>query len=82
MKVVLGGLGYYAALDEQITLEQFLNEKVFINTNEVTIEPNDKEVQNFQNYLNRMKRGLQIERDANYYLGDDKNARATEARSL
>ncbi|HJF68199.1 MAG TPA: ATPase [Staphylococcus kloosii] len=75
-------LGYYAALDEQITLEQFLNEKVFINTNEVTIEPNDKEVQNFQNYLNRMKRGLQIERDANYYLGDDKNARATEARSL
>lgn len=75
-------LGYYAALDEQITLEKFLNEKVFINTNEVTIEPNDKEVQNFQNYLNRMKRGLQIERDANYYLGDDKNARATEARSL
>ncbi|MDT3959004.1 FGGY-family carbohydrate kinase [Staphylococcus kloosii] len=75
-------LGYYAALDEQITLEQFLNEKVFINTNEVTIEPNDKEVQNFQNYLNRMKRGLKIERDANYYLGDDKNARATEARSL
>ncbi|MBF7025252.1 ATPase [Staphylococcus kloosii] len=75
-------LGYYASLDEQITLEQFLNEKVFINTNEVTIEPNDKEVQNFQNYLNRMKRGLQIERDANYYLGDDKNVRATEARSL
>ncbi|WP_233419847.1 xylulokinase [Staphylococcus kloosii] len=75
-------LGYYAALDEQITLEQFLNEKVFINSNEVTIEPNEKEVQNFQNYLNRMKRGLQIERDANYYLGDDKNARATEARSL
>jgi sugar (pentulose or hexulose) kinase len=75
-------LGYYAALDEQITLEQFLNEKVFINTNEVTTEPNDKEVQNFQNYLNRMKRGLQIERDANYYLGDDKNVRATEARSL
>lgn len=75
-------LGYYAALDEQITLEQFLNEKVFINTNEVTIEPNDKEVQNFQKYLNRMKRGLQVERDANYYLGDDKNARATKARSL
>jgi sugar (pentulose or hexulose) kinase len=75
-------LGYYAALDERITLEQFLNEEVFINTNEVTIEPNDKEVQNFQNYLNRMKRGLQIERDANYYLGDDKNVRATEARSL
>lgn len=75
-------LSYYAALDEQITLEQFLNEKVFINTNEVTIEPNDKEVQNFQNYLNRMKRGLQIERDANYYLGDEKHVRTTEARSL
>ncbi|WP_229294150.1 xylulokinase [Staphylococcus lloydii] len=75
-------LSYYASLDEQITLEKFLNERVFINTKEFTSEPKDKEVQNFQNYLNRMKLGLQIERDANYYLGVDKNVRATEARSL
>lgn len=75
-------LAHYASLDEQITLEQFLNERVFINNQEVTVEPNQKEVRNFQNYLKRIKDGLPIEKDANQYLGEDKDVRATQTRSL
>ncbi|WP_235980482.1 xylulokinase [Staphylococcus durrellii] len=75
-------LAHYASLDEQITLEQFLNERVFINNQEVTVEPTQKEVRNFQNYLKRIKDGLPIEKDANQYLGEDKDVRATQTRSL
>ncbi|MDN6671073.1 MAG: ATPase, partial [Staphylococcus equorum] len=62
-------LAYYSAQESQQPLATFLNEVVFLNTEEVTVEPAEQEVINFNNYVEKVKKGLPIEQSIVKYLG-------------
>ena len=62
-------LAYYTAQESQQSLATFLNEVVFLNTEEVTTEPVEQEVINFNNYVEKVKKGLPIEQSIAKYLG-------------
>ncbi|MDN6630089.1 MAG: ATPase, partial [Staphylococcus equorum] len=62
-------LAYYSAQESQQPLATFLNEVVFLNTEEVTVEPAEQEVINFNNYVEKVKKGLPIEQSIAKYLG-------------
>lgn len=72
-------LAYYAALDTEYSLDVFLNDSVFINTKEKTLQPVAQEVINFNNYVEKMKKGLSIEQSVTKYLGGDTNARSVKS---
>ena len=72
-------LAYYAALDTEDSLDVFLNDSVFINTKEKTLQPVAQEVINFNNYVEKMKKGLSIEQSVTKYLGGDTNARSVKS---
>ncbi|WP_432720957.1 xylulokinase [Staphylococcus shinii] len=72
-------LAFYAALDTEVPLDEFLNESVFINTRASTLHPVEQEVINFNNYVEKMKKGLSIEQSITKYLGGDMNARSVKS---
>ncbi|MEP9819006.1 FGGY-family carbohydrate kinase [Staphylococcus xylosus] len=72
-------LAYYVTLDSEVPLDVFLNESVFINTKERTLQPVEQEVINFNNYVEKMKKGLTIEQSVAKYLGGDTNARSVKS---
>ncbi|MGW7899715.1 xylulokinase [Staphylococcus shinii] len=72
-------LAFYAALDTEVPLDEFLNESVFINTKASTLHPVEQEVINFNNYVEKMKKGLSIEQSVTKYLGGDMNARSVKS---
>ncbi|WP_336832694.1 xylulokinase [Staphylococcus pseudoxylosus] len=72
-------LAYYAALDTEDSLDVFLNDSVFINNKEKTLQPVAQEVINFNNYVEKMKKGLSIEQSVTKYLGGDTNARSVKS---
>ncbi|WP_039068158.1 xylulokinase [Staphylococcus shinii] len=72
-------LAFYAALDTEVPLDEFLNESVFINTKASTLHPVEQEVINFNNYVEKMKKGLSIEQSVTKYLGGDMNARSIKS---
>lgn len=72
-------LAYYAALDTEYSLDVFLNDSVFINAKEKTLQPVAQEVINFNNYVEKMKKGLSIEQSVTKYLGGDTNARSVKS---
>ena len=72
-------LAFYAALDTEVPLDEFLNESVFINTRASTLHPVEQEVINFNNYVEKMKKGLSIEQSVTKYLGGDINARSVKS---
>jgi sugar (pentulose or hexulose) kinase len=53
---------------DQVTLEAYLEEKVFINQGSTTIEPDASDVEGFEAFMVRYKKGLPIERAAIDYL--------------
>ena len=60
------GMALLAAflLDESETLEAFLSEKVFCSAKSVTLAPDADDVAGFDKYLEKYKRGLNVERAA------------------
>jgi len=50
--------------DKTVTLEQFLEEKVFADCNESTIMATDADIAGFSVYLSRYKRALPVEKEA------------------
>lgn len=46
------------------TLDDYLNDKVFANQSVKTIAPEAKDVEGFEQFINRYKEGLAIERAA------------------
>lgn len=72
-------LAYYVALDTEVPLDEFLNDSVFINTEASTLHPVEQEVINFNNYVEKMKKGLSIEQSVTKYLGGDINARSVKS---
>ncbi|GAE34044.1 xylulokinase [Halalkalibacter akibai] len=53
---------------ENETLEEYLNEKVFSGQTGITISPDPKDVEGFEQFMKRYKSGLAIERAAVEYL--------------
>jgi len=53
---------------ENETLEDFLNNKVFKNMTGTTLEPDQKDVEGFNEFMKRYTKGLPIERAAVDYL--------------
>ncbi|WP_407268261.1 xylulokinase [Radiobacillus sp. PE A8.2] len=49
---------------ENQTLEEYLNEKIFVNQSVKTVSPDPKDVEGFEQYMKRYKNGLAIERAA------------------
>lgn len=68
-------LSYFTSLETMQTLEQFLNEVVFVNIEEETLSPVKQEVDHFNNYVEKMKLGLPIERLFSKHLGGKAYAR-------
>lgn len=68
-------LSYFTSLETMQTLEQFLNEVVFVNIEEETLSPVKQEVDHFNNYVEKMKLGLPIERLFFKHLGGKAYAR-------
>lgn len=55
---------YHLNKKDDQTLEEFLNQKIFKNQNEKIIEPDQKDVEGFEEFMQRYKAGLPIERAA------------------
>ena len=72
-------LAYYSALQEQISLETFLNDYVFEGATEVTVTPSSQEVVNFNNYVAKVKQALPIEQGIDKYLGGEADARTIKS---
>src|SRR5699024_12021484 len=53
-------LSYFTSLETMQTLEQLLNEVVFVNIEEETLSPVKQEVDYFNNYVEKMKFRLPI----------------------
>ena len=50
--------------EENETLDDFLNNRVFACQKEVTVEPDKEDVAGFDEFIERYKKGLEIERAA------------------
>ncbi|HJG55824.1 MAG TPA: ATPase, partial [Staphylococcus arlettae] len=72
-------LAYYSALQEQISLETFLNDYVFEGATEVTVTPSSQEVVNFNNYVAKVKQALPIEQAIDKYLGGEADVRTIKS---
>lgn len=72
-------LAYYSALQEQISLETFLNDYVFEGVTEVTVTPSSQEVVNFNNYVAKVKQALPIEQAIDKYLGGEADVRTIKS---
>ena len=59
---------YMLAKSENETLTDFLNNKVFSQSESYTLEPTDKDVKGFNEFAVRYKNGLPIEKAAVEYL--------------
>src|SRR5699024_5865888 len=68
-------LSYFTSLETMQTLEEFLNEVVFVNIEEETLSPVKQEVDDLHNYVEKVKLGLPIERLFSKRLGGKAYAR-------
>lgn len=50
------------------SLDQYLDSKVFMSDDGITIEPDEKDIEGFETFMERYKKGLPIERSAVEYL--------------
>lgn len=57
-------LALYSVKGEGMTLEEFLEEKVFNGAETVTVEPDEKDVQGFNSFLENYVKGLECEKAA------------------
>jgi len=57
-------LAAYLDLKESLSLEEFLNESVFIKTEVDSLMAEQRNIEGFENYISRYKVGLDIERSA------------------
>ena len=55
---------YMINREENETLDDFLNNRVFAGQKEVTVEPDKEDVAGFDEFIERYKKGLEIERAA------------------
>ncbi len=55
---------YHLNKEEEQSLEEFLNQKIFTDQNEKVIEPDPADVKGFEEFMQRYKAGLAIERAA------------------
>lgn len=58
-------LARYLVAESDVNLSSYLNEIAFKDTESIKIEPNEKEIESFNRYIERFKKGLPIERLAN-----------------
>ncbi len=75
-------LARFVTAHEDITLSQYLDEFVFANVDETTIEPTLQAVENFDAYIEKTTKGLPIERQISDYLEGGTNARKIKTRSI
>lgn len=75
-------LARFATTDKDITLAQYLDEFVFANVDEMTIEPTAQTVNNFDAYIEKTTKGLPIERQLSHYLEGEEDARKIKTRSI
>ena len=61
-------LARYLVAENDVNLSSYLNEIAFKDTDSIKIEPNEKEIESFNRYIERFKKGLPIERLANEQL--------------
>ena len=55
---------YMAGKEEGETLDHYLSEKVFAGNEGTKMEPDAKDVEGFEEFIERFKKGLDIERSA------------------
>ena len=55
---------YQADKKENETLQEYLNKKVFVNNTCVRLEPDEKDVEGFEVFMERFKSGISIEKEA------------------
>ena len=61
-------LARYLVAENYVNLSSYLNEIAFKDTDSIKIEPNEKEIESFNRYIERFKKGLPIECLANEQL--------------
>ena len=61
-------LARYLVAENDVNLSSYLNEIAFKDTESIKIKPNEKEIESFNRYIERFKKGLPIERLANEQL--------------
>ena len=55
---------YRSERKENETLQEYLNEKVFVNNTCITLEPDAKDAEGFEAFIKRFKLGISIEKEA------------------
>lgn len=75
-------LAKFATINKDMTLSQFLDDFVFANIDETTIEPSAQAVENFDTYIDKTIKGLPIERQLSHYLEGEANVRKIKTRSI
>ncbi len=59
---------YRCHKNDSESLDQYLDSKVFMSDDGITIEPDEKDIEGFETFMERYKKGLPIERSAVEYL--------------